>query len=151
PGAPADPGAPVLKGDAPPLSAAPEAAEPPWRRPRQREAFAGDAATAARRNRQALAPDRLPEPPPSTGPKYVWVARLAGVVVVTAVGIVGSQWGPAPPASSPQLAPRPSQSGQPESAARPANPGRDSRSAVGRPAADALSPNLTIDSARAAS
>src|SRR5215470_11760423 len=64
-------------GDSAPPSAAPQSAEPPWKRSRQREAFTGDAGIAARRNKLALVPDRLPAPPPpSTGPKYVLAGRL---------------------------------------------------------------------------
>ncbi len=148
------PGAPV-KGDAAPLSAAPESAEPPWKRSRQREAFAGDAASAARRNRLALAPDRLPDPPPprSTSPKYVLAGRLAGVVVVTAVGVVGYHLGSSPPGSSLQLALRPSQSSQQKSepsepAAHVDSAGRDSKSAAGRPAAGGLPAGTSADYAR---
>src|SRR5260370_8613464 len=110
------PGAPV-KGDAAPPSAATEWAEPPWKRSRQREAFAGDSVSAARRNKLALAPDRLPDPPPPrpAGPKYVLAGRLPGGVVVTAVGGVGYQLGSPPPGSSPPLALRPSQSNQQKS------------------------------------
>jgi hypothetical protein len=101
-------GAP-LKADATPQNAAPKLAEPPWKRSRQRGAFAGDIAVAELRGRLALAPDRLPEPPPppSTRPKQVWAGRLAGVAVVTAIGVIGYHLGSAPPASQPQLA-RPS-------------------------------------------
>src|SRR5262245_9482985 len=94
------PGAPVT----PVKDVAPE---PPWKRSRQRESLASDAVSAARRNRLALAPDRLPDPPSlrrPTGPKYALAGRLAGVVVVTAVGIVGYQLGSSPRDSSPQLA-----------------------------------------------
>src|SRR5258708_3544311 len=100
------PGAPV-KGDAAPPRAAPESAEPPWKRSRQREAFAGDSVSAARRNKLALAPDRLPDPPPPrpAGPKYVLAGRLAGVVVVTALGVAAYPFGSSPPAPSPPLAP----------------------------------------------
>jgi TPR repeat protein len=148
------PGAPV-KSDAAPPSTAPESAEPPWKRSRQREAFAGDAASAARRNKLALAPDRLPDPPPprSTGPKYVLAGRLAGVVVVTAVGVVGYQLGSSPPGSSPQLALRPSLSSQQKSersepAAYIDSAGRDSKSATGRPAPDSLPTGTSVDYAR---
>ena len=148
------PGAPV-KSDAAPPSTAPESAEPPWKRSRQREAFAGDAASAARRNKLALAPDRLPDPPPrrSTGPKYVLAGRLAGVVVVTAVGVVGYQLGSSPPGSSPQLALRPSLSSQQKSersepAAYIDSAGRDSKSAAGRPAPDILPTGTSVDYAR---
>src|SRR5712692_792288 len=142
-----NPGAPA-KGDAAPPGAAPESAEPPWKRSRHREAFAGDASIAARRNKLALAPDRLPEPPlpPSTRPKYVLAGRLAGVVVVTVVGVVGYQLGSTPPASSPQLALRPSQSSHQELASERSEPaasldnlGRDSKSAGGRPVVGGLS------------
>jgi TPR repeat protein len=148
------PGAPVT-GDAAPPSAAPEPAEPPWKRSRQREAFAGDAVSAARRNKLALAPDRLPDPPPprSAGPKYVLVGRLAGVVVVIAVGVVGYQLGSSPPGSSPHLALRPSQSSQQRS--EPSQPvahigsaSRDSKSADGQPAAGGLATGTPVDDAR---
>ena len=142
----------LVKGDAAPPSAAPEAAEPPWKRSRQREAFAGDAVSAARRNKLALAPDRLPDPPPprSAGPKYVWALRFAGVVVVTAVGVVGYQLGSSPPGSSPQSALRPSPSSQqkserPEAAAHIDSAGRDSRSAAGRPPAGAVPAGTSVD------
>src|SRR6266436_1428564 len=146
------PGAPVKVDAAPPI-VAPESAEPPWKRSRQ--AFAGDAASAARRNKLALAPDRLPDPPPprSTAPKYVLAGRLAGVVVVTAVGVVGYQMGSSPPGSSPQLALRPSQSSQQKSelsqpAAHVDSAGRDSKSAAGRPAAGGLPAGTSADYAR---
>jgi hypothetical protein len=85
---------------------APESTEPPWKRSRRRAAFAGDVAIAELRGRLALAPNRLPEPPPPspTGPKYVFARRLAGVAVVTIVGVVGYQLGSAPPASPPRSA-----------------------------------------------
>jgi TPR repeat protein len=139
------PGAPVtpVKDDAVPPSATPESPEPPWKRLRHRDAFAGDAVSAARRNKLALAPDRLPDPPPlrrPTGPKYVLAGRLAGVVVVTAVGIVGYQLGSSPRDTSPQLALRPGQSSQQKSersepAAYVDSAGHDSKSAAGRSAA----------------
>lgn len=92
--------------DAPDAS---ELAEPPWRRSTQRRAFAGDIAAGELGNRLALAPDRLPEPPRalSTGPRY---GRLAGVLVVAAVGFVGYRLGSAPRSAPPQPAPRPEQS-----------------------------------------
>jgi TPR repeat protein len=99
-----------LKRDAA-SSGASESAEPPWRKSRHRSGFAGDIAAVELRNRLALAPDRLPEPPRplSKGPRY---GRIAGVVVVAAVGFVGYQLGSAPPSSPPQLASRSGQSGQ---------------------------------------
>jgi TPR repeat protein len=154
-----NPGTPV-KSDAALPSAAPESADPPWKRPKHREAFAGDAAIAVRRNKLALAPDRLPAPPPpaSTGPKYGLAGRLAAVGVVTAVGFVGYQLGSAPPASSPQPAPRPSQSGQLKQASERSesakyldiyldNAGRDSKLAAARPAASGLSTGMRVDDA----
>jgi TPR repeat protein len=151
------PGAPVTpaKGDAAPPSAAPEPAEPPWKRSRQREAFAGDAVSAARRNRLALAPDRLPDPPPprSTRPKYALAGRLAGVVVVMAVGIVGYQLGSSPPGSLPQFALRPSQPSQQKSersdpAAQVDSAGRDAKSAARRPATGGVPAGTSVDDAR---
>jgi TPR repeat protein len=151
-----DPSA-LLKGDAAPPGAALELVDPLWKRSRQREAFAGDAAIAARRNKLALAPERLPEPPPppSTGSKYVLAGRLAGVVVVTAVGVVGYQLGSAPPASSPQHAVRSGQSSQQKLASERSQPaeyldnrGRDSGSTVGRSAAGGVSTGITVDVAR---
>jgi TPR repeat protein len=150
------PGAPVtpVKGDTAPPSAAPESAEPPWKRSRQREAFAGDAVSAARRNRLALAPDRLPDPPPprSTSPKYVWAGRLAGAVMVMAVGVVGYRLGSSPPGSLPQLALRPGQSSQQKSersepAAQVDSAGGDSKSAARRPAAGGLPAGTSVDDA----
>ena len=149
------PGAPVT-GDAAPPSAAPQAAEPPWKRSRQREAFAGDAVSAARRNKLALAPDRLPDPPPSprsTTPKYALAGRLAGVLVVTAVGVVGYQLGSSPPTSSLQIAPRPSQSSQQKSERSEPAPhvdsaSRNSKSAAGRQAAGGFPVGTSVDDAR---
>jgi TPR repeat protein len=151
-----NPGAPV-KGDDAPSSAPTEPAEPPWKRSRQREAFVGDAAIAVRRNMLALVPERLPEPPPrpSTGPKYVWAGRLACVVVVTTVGVVGYHLGSAPPASSPQTTLRPSQSSQQKVASERSEPAAyldnrddDSRPAAGRPVARGLSIGMTADATR---
>src|SRR5262252_6932746 len=67
----ANPGT-AAEGGVEPSGAAPESAEPPWKRSRRREA--ADAAIAVRRNKLTLTPDRLPGPPHSgrsTGPKYV--------------------------------------------------------------------------------
>jgi TPR repeat protein len=110
--------------------------EPPWRRPRQRGAFAGDIAAVELRNRLALTPDRLPEPPRtlSTGPRY---GRLAGVVMVAAVGFLGYRLGSAPTSAPPQLASRSGQSGQQGSSHRSmpaaAYPGLDSDSPARQP------------------
>src|SRR5260370_27955129 len=109
------PGASV-KGDAAPPSAAPESAEPPWKRSRQREAFAGDSVSAARRNKLPLAPDRLPDPPPPrpAGAKYVLAARLARGAVVTGVGGVRSPLGCSSARPSPPLAPPSRHANQPQ-------------------------------------
>jgi len=85
---------------APGDNAAPRPSEPPWRRSRHRGAFAGDVAIAELRTKLALAPDRLPEPPPPSlgNAKLVWAGRLAGVAVVALVGFVGYRWGSSPSA-----------------------------------------------------
>jgi hypothetical protein len=82
---------------------APPSAEPPWRRSRPRNnsggtAFVGDVAIAELRTKLALAPDRLPEPPPPSpsGSKLVWAGRITGVAVVVAVGFLGYRWGSSP-------------------------------------------------------
>ena len=99
-------GAPPKADAAPQRPEPPESTEPPWKRPKQRAVFAGDVAIAELRARLALAPDRLPEPPPPASPglKHVLARRLAGVAVVTVVGVIGYQLGSAPPASPPRPA-----------------------------------------------
>jgi hypothetical protein len=104
------------KDDAAPRST-PENAEPPWRRSRHRGgAFVGDVAIAELRTKLALAPDRLPEPPPpsSKGSRLVWAGRVTGIVVVAVIGFIGYRWGSSPssthfqlvhPASHPRVAP----------------------------------------------
>jgi hypothetical protein len=83
--------------------AAPEPiASKPWKRSKPRYAFAGDIAALELRNRLALPPDRLREPPPvskpvSRSPQFVWAGRLAGLMVVAAAGFIGYRWGSAPP------------------------------------------------------
>src|SRR5579871_3149662 len=82
--------------DAAPKSVAPELADPPWKRSRQRKtAFVGDVAITELRTKLALAPDRLPEPPPpsSSGSRLVWAGRLVGIAVVVAFGFIGYRWG----------------------------------------------------------
>jgi hypothetical protein len=102
-------GAPTKAGSAgqraSPKREASDIPEPPWRRSTQRGVFAGDIAAVELRNRLALAPDRLPEPPRalSTGPRY---GRLAAVLVVAAVGFVGYRLGSAPPSAPRQLTPQ---------------------------------------------
>ncbi len=84
-----------------PARAAPERTrEPPWRRSRRAAgskatAFAGDVAIAELRTKLALAPDRLPEPPPPSLGKsrLMWAGRITGLAVVIAVGVVGYRWG----------------------------------------------------------
>src|SRR5262249_40614972 len=87
-----------------PVPEQPEPPEPPWKHKKQRQAFAGDIAAAELRSRLALAPDRLPDPPPhsAAAPRFTLVGRLAGVIVVATVGVVGYRWGSAPHATSPQ-------------------------------------------------
>jgi hypothetical protein len=104
---PAPAGGLPAKGDAAEARAVPErmapsSAAPPWRRSRPRNgsggsAFIGDVAIAELRTKLALAPDRLPEPPPpSSGSKLVWAGRITGVAVVVAVGFLGYRWGSSP-------------------------------------------------------
>jgi TPR repeat protein len=92
------------KGDAAPRSAVRESTELRRRPSKQRGAFVGDVAITELRNKLALAPDRLLAPPPSlsTGPKYTSAGRLAGVVVAAMAGVIGYQWGSAPPSPRPQ-------------------------------------------------
>jgi hypothetical protein len=60
-------------------------------------------AIAELRTKLALAPDRLPEPPPpaTSGSKLVWAGRVTGVAVVVAVGFLGYRWGSSPNAHLP--------------------------------------------------
>lgn len=103
---------PPPKGDARSEGRAPDTppAEPPWRRSKHRNAgaatFAGDVAIAELRTKLALAPDRLPEPPPPSkgGSKLVWASRITGVAVVVAVGFMGYRWGSTAKFSLPQQA-----------------------------------------------
>src|SRR6202043_3894698 len=90
------------KVDAVPQGAA-ELQGPPWKRKKQRQAFAGDIAVAELRTRLALAPDRLPDPPlpVSTVPKFGSAARLVGVMGGAAAGVVGYRGGSAPKAPPP--------------------------------------------------
>ena len=136
--APDTAGAPSKAGSAgpsvPPKRDASDLSEPPWRRSRQRGAFVGDVAAVELRNRLALAPDRLPEPPGalSAGPRY---SRLAGVVAVAIVGFVGYQLGSAPPqlaSSAGQSGPQGLASKRSVPAAYP-KPTLDSNSLAGQP------------------
>jgi hypothetical protein len=156
-----DPAGAPPKADSAGQSASPKRdasgpAEPPWRRSRQRGAFAGDIAAVELRNRLALAPDRLPEPPPalSTGPRY---GRLAVVVMVAAVGFVGYELGSAPSSAPPELAPHSGQSGQQGLASKrsvPAaypSPTLDANSLAGQPGGGRLSAEGAVDTARGVS
>jgi hypothetical protein len=97
-------------GDAAAHDTMQKAERPPWKRSKHRSPFVGDVAITELRNQLALAPDRLPEPPPSMGVTYGLAARLAGVAVVTAVGVIAFQLGSAQSISPPWLALRSSES-----------------------------------------
>ena len=99
-------------GDDASLNATLQSGQPPWKRSQRRGSFAGDIAIVELRDKLGLAPERLPEPPPSPAVKYRWASRLAGVAVVTAVGVIGYRLGSDPPTSLPQLALGSSQSNQ---------------------------------------
>jgi len=102
------------EGDAARQNPALESGQPAWIRSKGRQPFIGDVAAVQLRNRLALAPHWLeePPPPPSTSVKLGWASRLAGVMVVMAASVIGYQLGSAPPASPPQLPARFSQADQ---------------------------------------
>ena len=137
------------KVDSTPQHGSPE--PPPWRRSKRSDDFVGDVAIAELRNRLALVPDRLPEPPPvSTGSKFSLARRLAGVVVVAAAGVVGYRLGLAPPTSPQQI----NRSNQKDLASERSvstgyleNPSHDSRPAF-RPAPGSVSTELAVDNRR---
>jgi hypothetical protein len=83
---------------------------PPWRRSRSGSAatFAGDVAITELRTKLALAPERLPEPPPpsSSGSRLGWAGRIAGAAIVIAVCFIAYRWG-ASPGQLPQPVPSP--------------------------------------------
>jgi hypothetical protein len=108
------PGSAHREGDAASQSTTLQSRQPPWKQSKRCEPFAGDVAVVELRNKLALAPERLSEPPPSPGVKYRLAGRLAGVAVVTAVGVIGYRMGSGPslPTSLPQLALGSSQSNQ---------------------------------------
>src|SRR5262249_32885712 len=91
-----------------------ESSEPPWKKKKQRGAFAGDIATGELRSRLALVPDRVPEPksPHSAVSVSGPMRPLVGAIAVVAAAVVGYRWG-----SAPQVTP-PSQ--QPAAASNPA-------------------------------
>jgi TPR repeat protein len=97
-----NPAGATQKVDSTPQHGSPE--PPPWRRSKRSDAFADDVVIAELRNRPALAPDRLPAPPPvSTGSKFPLAVRFAAVVAVAAAGVIGYRLGLAPPASPQQI------------------------------------------------
>jgi hypothetical protein len=83
-------------GDAASQNTTLESGQPPWKRSKRRGSFAGDVAIVELRNKLALAPQRLPEPPPSPGVTYWLTRRLAGIAVVAAVGVIGYRMGSGP-------------------------------------------------------
>jgi NitT/TauT family transport system substrate-binding protein len=84
-----DDDAPLYEAHAPQIQA-PESA-PPWSRPNQHPAFAGDVAVAETRGKLALSPRQS-----SNGGKYVLAGWLAGVATVTAVGFISYRLGAIP-------------------------------------------------------
>jgi hypothetical protein len=92
-----------------------ELGQPPWKSSKRHGPFVGDVANVALRNKLALAPHQLPEPPlpSSTGSTFRLAIRLAAVIVVITFSVVGYRLGSAPPASAPQFALRSSQFDQP--------------------------------------
>ena len=146
------------KNDTAPQRGASELPEPPWKRKNPRQAFAGDIALAELRTRLPLTPDRLPDPPlpASSFPKFGRVGRLAGIIVVATVGVVGYRWGSAPSATQPQrhltlslnqaeLAPE-----QSVSAANLRTSNADAEPQSGRPAASDLALGTTAEQVRGA-
>ena len=142
------------EGDAVSQSTPLESGQPPWKRSKRRGSFAGDIAIVELRNKLALAPQRLPEPPPPTGAKYRLASRLAGIAVATAVGVIGYRVGSGPTSplhralgssqSNPQglSAPRPFVS----SSAKAIVPQSDEQKS--RDAAPIASPRLTVGAVR---
>jgi hypothetical protein len=133
-----------------------ELPEAPWKRKKQRQAFASDVAVAELRTRLALAPDRLPDPPlsVSTLPKFGSAARLVGVIVVATAGVVGYRWGAAPKATAPlkQVELSSNQADlEPEgpvSVAYPRTPSLDSKPLTARSAAGDLASGPAVGDAR---
>src|SRR5215475_13133674 len=81
------------EGDAASQNTAAESGQPPWKRSKRHRPFVSDGAIVELRNRPALAPDRIPAPPPppKTGSKHGLASLLAGLAVVTAVGVIRYQ------------------------------------------------------------
>src|SRR6266853_6338363 len=79
--------------------------DPPWKRKKPAATFEGDIAIKELRARLALAPDQIPEPLPRQpgGQMFAVVARLAGVMVLTAAGALGFLWITAPRAAPPEV------------------------------------------------
>jgi hypothetical protein len=149
------PAAARQEGDAASQTTTLESGQPPWKRSKRRGSFAGDVAIVELRNKLALAPQRLPEPPPSPRVKYRLASRIAGIAVVTAVGVIGYRMGSGP--TSPlHLALGSSQSNQQElvsrsaprpfaSSSKPIVPQSDEQNSRG--AAPTASPRLTVGAA----
>jgi len=76
------------------------AVEPPRSVSRRAGGFRGDTALAELRNKLALQPDHLDEPPVqpayASSPVWIWSGRVVGVAVVAALGVVGYRWGASP-------------------------------------------------------
>jgi hypothetical protein len=66
----------------------------PWKLAKQKGSFEGDVAIKELRERMALAPDLPPEPPmrDESGSVFGMIGRLAGLVIVAAIGAYGFVW-----------------------------------------------------------
>jgi len=97
----------VVSTASPPDTA--ESPEPPWRRKKLRGLFTGDLAVVELRNRLALTPDRVPEPPSPnlTTRLFGAMVRITAVLVVAAILAVGYLWHSVPQNIPPSLPPPP--------------------------------------------
>lgn len=88
-----------VKLDAVPLQGGSVTREPPWKRKMPRDAFVGDVANVVLRDKLALAPDRLPEPPSPAAPVSMsfMAGCVAGTIVVVGAAVAGYLWGSAIP------------------------------------------------------
>src|SRR5262245_10843596 len=79
--------------------------EPPWRRKGRPGALSGDVSNAEWRNKLALEPAWMPEPPAPNSPVQIFGAkrRVIGVIALSAAGAAGYLWGSGPPAIAPEL------------------------------------------------
>jgi len=75
-----------------------------WKRKKRPVVFEGDAALRELRSRLASAPEQAPEPPlyQAKTPIFAAVVRLAGVMVLAAVGALGFLWITSPRGAPPQ-------------------------------------------------